>query len=116
MNSIAFDDEGKLLYSGDGLGAIRVWNTPATDLPSTKGVARDWTHNREIMDGEIKVSVKDCQCFKKFMIFLHISPLYGPSGRLLNCYHFDRHIGILEHDCQAWSARCKSRPTTKLEF
>ena len=55
VNTIAFDEEGSRLFSGDSLGAIRMWNAFVTDKPSSRGLLKDWTLNREILDGEIKV-------------------------------------------------------------
>ena len=56
VNSIAFDVEGTNLFSGDSLGALRMWNVFVTDKPSARGVLKDWTLNKEILDGEVKVS------------------------------------------------------------
>ena len=38
INSVCFDSEGGLLYSGDSRGKIRIWNSYCTDQPSKKGM------------------------------------------------------------------------------
>ena len=45
INSLCFDDEGGLLYSGDSQGQIRVWNSYCTDQPSKKGECLSVLHN-----------------------------------------------------------------------
>ena len=47
------------MYSGDSLGVIRHWNVFTTEAPSKSGVLKDWSLNREILDGEIKVRYQD---------------------------------------------------------
>ncbi len=55
INALCFDEDGKLMYSGDGLGILRIWNVHVTDQPSKKGILKDWTLNTELTDNELKV-------------------------------------------------------------
>ena len=55
MNSLAFDDEGQQLYSGDSNGQFFIWNVHVTDKPSSNGLLREWTINKQVDDPELKV-------------------------------------------------------------
>ncbi|XP_013379742.1 jouberin [Lingula anatina] len=52
INTICFDEDGQKMFSGDSIGTLRVWNVYVTEMPSRKGVLRDWSLYKEINDEE----------------------------------------------------------------
>ncbi|ELT92642.1 hypothetical protein CAPTEDRAFT_228034 [Capitella teleta] len=53
VNALCFDEEGTMLYSGDSVGQINVWNAFVTNKPSSRGVQNNWSLKQEICDAEL---------------------------------------------------------------
>ncbi|KAL4236261.1 Jouberin [Mactra antiquata] len=54
VNSVCFSEDGQKMYSADSVGVIIIWNSFFTEMPSKRGVARDWTVFMKIEDPEMK--------------------------------------------------------------
>ncbi|XP_060597345.1 jouberin-like isoform X2 [Ruditapes philippinarum] len=54
VNSICFSEDGQKMYSADSVGVIIIWNSFVTEMPSKRGVARDWTLFAKIEDADMK--------------------------------------------------------------
>ncbi|XP_053394001.1 jouberin-like isoform X2 [Mercenaria mercenaria] len=54
VNSICFSEDGQKMYSADSVGVIFIWNSFFTEMPSKRGVARDWTVFAKIEDPDMK--------------------------------------------------------------
>lgn len=56
VNSLAFDSEGRKLYSGDSGGTVCVWNVFVTEQAGRPGFLRDWTVLQKFAEKEMDVS------------------------------------------------------------
>ncbi|CAD5113877.1 DgyrCDS3040 [Dimorphilus gyrociliatus] len=83
VNCICFDEDGRVMFSSDGLGNIRKWNVYVTEVPSKNGVTRDWTLKDDINMDEIKGKTVN-------RIRLH------PSGRKLLVHTRDNMIRLID--------------------
>ncbi|KAK2193936.1 hypothetical protein NP493_4g02002 [Ridgeia piscesae] len=62
INAVCFDSDGKRLFSADNVGVIYMWNVYVTELPSSKGLLRDWTLNKQLKDKDLEgVAVSSLQ-------------------------------------------------------
>ncbi|KAI0209499.1 Jouberin [Lamellibrachia satsuma] len=60
INSVCFDSDGKRLFSADSVGVIYMWNVYVTELPSSKGLLRDWTLNTQLKDKDLEGVAVSC--------------------------------------------------------
>ena len=52
---MAFDSEGRKLFSGDSSGTVCVWNVFVTEPVGRPGFLRDWTVLQKIAEKEMEV-------------------------------------------------------------